>query len=90
MIKCDPCDLVTPRLKKNSLPHEELRGCCPMSNLSYVTKLVEREAAAQIKEYLTANDLLARTQSMYETYHSVETDPLNVQSDLLLAQDGHK
>ena len=61
-----------------------------MSHISYVTKLVERTAVAQIEEYLIVNNLLPQTQSTYRVYHSVETALFKVQSVLLFALDGHK
>ena len=49
---------MTPRLKKNGLQFEELSSYHPIANLSNVTKLAERAAAGQMKEYLTAHNVL--------------------------------
>ncbi|XP_071482972.1 uncharacterized protein [Diadema antillarum] len=82
--------IVTPRLKKDNLPRNELSSYRPISNLSFVAKLVERIAASQIKDYLDINNLLPDVQSAYRANHSVETALIRVQNDILLALDGHQ
>ena len=74
---------VTPILKKKSLDANMLKNYRPISNLSFISKLVERAADSQISDYLTAHNLLAPTQSAYRRYHSVETSLLKVQNDIL-------
>jgi len=53
----------------------------PVSNLSFISKVVERAVAVQLNEYLVANDLLPRYQSAYRKNHSTETALLRVWSD---------
>ena len=55
--------IVVPLLKKNGLPKEELASYRPISHLSFIAKLTERAAAAQVKEYLSTHDLLPKVQS---------------------------
>ena len=55
---CMKHSLVKPRLKKDSLPHNELASYRPTANISYVGKLIERAAVKHIKEYLAEYNLL--------------------------------
>ena len=59
----------------------------PVSNVSFMSKIVERAVAIQLTEYLSANDLLPRLQSAYRKRHSTETALLRVWSDILEAAD---
>jgi hypothetical protein len=79
--------LVTPLLKKPSLDPEELSNYRPVSNLSYISKLIERVVAAQIHEHFSANSILSVHQSAYRLNHSTETALLCICEDLLAAAD---
>ena len=60
----------------------------PVSNLSFMYKVVERAVANQLTEYLSANNLLPCFQSAYrKKQHSTETAILRVVSDMLMAAD---
>ena len=58
-----------------------------ISNLSVLSKLLERLVSRQLLAYLNSFDLLPRLQSAYRSCHSTETAVLKVLSDLLLAID---
>jgi len=59
----------------------------PVSDLTFASKVTERAVASQLNEYLVANDLLPRYQSVYRKRHSTETAMLRVWSDILAAAD---
>lgn len=59
----------------------------PISNLSVVSKLLERLVAKQLLVYLKDNGLLPDLQSAYLTHRSTETAVLKVLSDILMALD---
>jgi len=59
----------------------------PVSNLSFMSKVVERAVANQLTEYLSANNLLLCFQSDYRMKYSTETAMLRVVSDALMAAD---
>jgi len=59
----------------------------PVSNLSYMSKVLERAVAMRLNDYLVAIDLLPRVQSAYRKRHSTETALLRVWSDILAAAD---
>ena len=65
--------ILTPLLKKASLEPHELKHYRPVSNLSFVSKLVERVAVKQLSDYSETNGLLLLLQSAYRSHHSTET-----------------
>ena len=77
-------------LKKASLEPHELKNYRPVSNLSFVSKLVERVAVKQLSDYLETNGLLPLLQSAYRSHHSIETALLKVLSDVLTAINDKK
>ena len=52
--------LVTPLLKKYDLDSEILKNFRPVSNLKFISKLIERAACNFLKQHLEANNLNAR------------------------------
>lgn len=77
--------VVSPLLKKASLDPEELKNYRPVSNLAFISKLIERVAATQLQSYLSSNNLLEPFQSAYRQGHSTETALLRVHNDVLCA-----
>ena len=82
--------LVTPLIKKPGLDTADMNNYRPVSNLSFMSKLIERVVANKLNEYLSANNLLPRFQSAYRKGHSTETALLRVWSDMLMAADERK
>jgi hypothetical protein len=78
---------ITPLLKKSDLDPEDIKSYRPISNLSVISKLLERIVSKQLVQYLTQNKLLPNFQSAYRANHSTETAVLKVMSDILLALD---
>lgn len=58
-----------------------------MSNLSFLSKLVERIVAVRFVDHLSENGLYELFQSAYRHLHSTETALLRVQNDILRAVD---
>ena len=75
--------IIKPLLKKAGLDlvHKNYR---PVSNLSYLSKLIERAVASQLIDHLKANGLMDVYQSAYKMYNSTETALLKVRNDILM------
>ena len=79
--------LVSPLLKKVSLDHELLNNYRPVSNLSFISKLLEKVVADRLRSHMDANGLNEIFQSAYKKKHSTETALIRVQNDILCALD---
>ena len=77
--------LVTPLLKKQSLDCNLLQNYRPVSNLTLISKTIEKVVSAQLNTYLKDNNLLEPCQSAYRQGHSTETALVRVQNDVICA-----
>ena len=72
---------VFPMLKKPSLDHEQLKNYRPVSNLNFVSKVMEKIVAKRLHEHLSKGDFGTAFQSAYKVGHSTETALLRVYND---------
>ena len=79
--------VVTPLLKKSDLNPEILSNYRPISNLSFISQLLEKYVALQIQQYMNANDLFDVFQSAYRLAHSCETALVRIKDDILHSLD---
>jgi len=82
--------IVLPRLKKPTLDEADLNSYRPISNLSFVSKLVEQVVAKRYVEYVELNRLFPARQSAYRHHHSTETAVVNLVNDVIRAVDDGK
>ena len=79
--------LVQPLLKKPSLSTDDLNNFRPISNLNFISKILEKVVASRIQSHLSSNSLFSSFQSAYRIFHSTETTLLKIHNDLILAMD---
>ena len=84
------CAIVTPLLKKETLDPDDVGNYRPVSNLSFLSKVLERAVFEQMNSYLQEYGLLPERQSAYRRHHSTETVVLDVLSDVYAASDSGK
>ena len=82
--------VVTPLLKKTGLDPEKMTNYRPISNLSFVSKLLEKHVATQVRQHLEENGLFDVFQSAYRPAHSCETALVRIQDDILQSLDNRK
>jgi len=78
---------ITPLLKKAGLDNTDTKNYRPISNLSVISKMLERVTLQRLLEHLKVNGLLRSVQSAYRKCHSTETPMARVLSDILMALD---
>ena len=78
---------VTPLLKKPNLEKNDFKNYRPVSNLSFLSKVIEKIVAQRLSSYLENNSLTNKFQSAYRKFHSTESALIRVQNDILLSMD---
>ena len=81
---------VTSIFQKSTLDPSVLSSYRPISNLPFVSKVLERAVNERVSQNLQSNGLLPENQSAYRRSHSTETALLKVTSDALIAADPGK
>ena len=81
--------IVRPLLKKNGLDPDELKNYRPVSNLSFISKVLEKVVAKRLEDHLAANNLHDHLQSAYRERHSTETALIKVHHDISVALDNN-
>src|SRR5260221_376704 len=82
--------LVSPLLKKPNLPHDSFSSYRPISNLSFISKLLERVVFSRLLTHISSFPTFSPFQSAYRRFHSTETALLRIHIDLLHAMDSKK
>ena len=79
--------IITPRLKKAGADTSDVKNFRPVSNLTFMSKVVEKLVCRQLVSFLERLNLLPSCQSAYRKKHSTETAVLRVITDVLRAAD---
>ena len=75
--------LLRPLLKKPGLDVEDMNSFQPVSNLSFLSKIVERAMLDQLLPFLEENKIIPKIQSAYRQFHSTETALCKIHNDLV-------
>ena len=57
--------------------------CRPISNLKFISKMIEKAISYQLTNYLRDNDLEESLQSAYKTFHGTKTTLVKVHNDIV-------
>ena len=77
--------VVTPLIKKASLPRNDLKNFCPVSGLSFLSKLVQQVVANQLTSHINNNNLGNPHQSAYNPGYSTETALMSIKNEVHLS-----
>ena len=81
--------IVTPIIKKAGLP-PELKNYRPISNLPFISKVLEKVVASQLHRYIVDHGLAATHQSAYRKMHSTETALVKIMDDIFRGIDNRR
>ena len=79
--------IVNPLLMKLGLDQNQFNNYRPVSNLPFLSKILEKVVLKQLMEHIIKNKLRQKFQSAYRMFHSTETALLRVFNDLINALD---
>ena len=80
------CAIITPIPKKTNQDHI-FSNYRPISNLSFISKLVEKCALQTIYPHLETSKRFSKFNSAYRKYHSTETLLTKIHSDIMINMD---
>ena len=82
--------IIRPLLKKQSLDADDLKNYRPVSNLQFISKVLEKVVDQQIDEHLNTHSLNDPLQSAYRKNHSTETATIKLCNDIISGMNSGK
>ena len=79
--------LVSPLLKKTTLNRDDMKNYRPVSNLSFLSKILEKVVASHLNSHINSSHTSNDYQSAYRKFHSTETALLKIHNDILSLMD---
>ena len=74
-------------MEKTEFDDSHLKNFRSVSNLSFISKLLEKIVQTRIQAFFDSNGLMPRMQSAYRRFHSTETAVTKVFNDLMVSAD---
>ena len=79
--------IVKPILKKPTLDCTTFKNFRPVSNIAFMSKVIEKVIAFQLHSHMTWHNMFEELQSAYKAHHSTETTFVKVFNDIMLNVD---
>ena len=79
--------IIKPTIKDPKESKDALSNYRPVSNIPFISKLLEKVVLGQLNEHLSVNNLYCTSQSGYQRFHSCETLNIKMFNDILKSID---
>lgn len=82
--------IIRPLIKNINGDNNDLHNYRPVSNLSFLSKIMEKVVADQLVKFLEQNEIICEFQSAYRGNHSTETSLVKIMNDIYSSRATNK